>query len=80
MQTVYAENVTTDAGQSAIQQTTITQPVVGEATTSIVVTVVSGSVPGDTNAIPANGAVPPPSSMPNLPGLPPGAVPLPPAP
>jgi len=80
VRTIYAEDIVTDAGERAVRQTTITRPVVGDVTTNVVVAVVSGAMTGGTNAVPAGGETNLHSPMPALPGLPPGAVPLPPPP
>ncbi|MCX7818503.1 MAG: hypothetical protein N2652_04740 [Kiritimatiellae bacterium] len=74
VRSVYEEPAVTAAGAPAVRRTTVVEPPAGEPTTNIVVTPVSGIVSGE----PTN--TPPSTAMPTLPGLPPGATPLPPAP
>ena len=74
VRSVYEEPTTTETGAPAIQRTTIIEPPAGTPTTNVIVTPVSGIVNGE----PTN--TPPGAAMPTLPGLPPGATPLPPAP
>lgn len=74
VRSVYQEPVTTDTGAPAVRTTTILEPAGGTPTTNVTVTLVTGAMNGEmTNSQPA-------SLMPTVPGLPPGAIPLPPAP
>ncbi len=74
VRTVYEEPATTETGAPAVRRTTIVEPPAGTPTTNVLVTPVSGIVNGETTN------APPEAVLPTLPGLPPGATPLPPPP